>query len=664
MFAHHSLPEAVSKGRRKLFKQKERKAYFSQTIDLEDWMLPVMYQNRPVNFNLRDFTPQEEEAYFQQRELRHKISHTPFYGFFGRDLDIMTIEKRLLQHNMLLLRGMGGTGKSTLLDYLAWWWEKTGFVKRSFYFGYDERAFTLEQILFSLAKRLYDNREFALFQSSNLATQKGKIVDVLKSERFCLILGNCESITGSPLAIQNTLPKDEQEKLKGFLRDLSGGKSFIVFGSRGEEPWIGKETFKRNIHHLQGLDPEARSDLAVRILKEVDIEFPEHDPEFHHLMKLLAGYPLAMEVVLPNLKRYNPAQIIESLKAGDVDLERQNGKDKTESILKCVDYSHGNLSPDAQKLLLCFAPFNSVINLGWLPQYTEQLKRLPTFQDWPFQLWEEVIQETVNWGLMEPLGQDVPIMTRMEESPISLKDYDSFMNHRWIKPWISRYERDSLVAEAAVIRLMNDLYNINKEYREENERNIFKNIEKRVKTQDSFFKKFFKICCENAKTQGISQSNLQEFYEKVLDLGGVRFVCPYHDDVKFAINELIRPKLNDLGYATVLEEKCYVDKNYLDAGDEFGYRSYHFYVAVPAPIDIFGNVEFFTCEVQGRSELQHIWAAKSHDLIYKPSEGHKIEDQLVIDDMRQLSNILRAADQFFVSIRKRARGDRNDEENY
>jgi tetratricopeptide (TPR) repeat protein len=421
LFDHHTLPEAINRGRRQLHKQKERKAYFNQTIDLEDWLLPVFYQNRPVDFNLRDFTPQEEEAYYQKRELRHKITHQPVYGFFGRDLDIMAIEKRLLSNNMLLLRGMGGTGKSTLLDYLGWWWEKTGFVEQSFYFGYDETAFTLEQILFLLAKRLYDKQTFAAFQSSSLTTQKGKITDALKSERFCLILDNCESITGSPLAVPNTLPEDEQEKLKDFLQDLSGGKSFVLFGSRGEEAWLEKGTFKSNIHHLQGLDPEARSDLAVQILKEVDVPFPQDDPEFHHLMKLLAGYPLAMEVVLPNLKQYTPAQIIASLKAGDVNLERQDGKDKTESILKCVDYSHGNLSPDAQKLLLCFAPFNSVINLGFLPEYTEQLRKFPTFEDWPFQLWEEVIQETVNWGLMEPLGQGIPIMNLQPVFPFFLR---------------------------------------------------------------------------------------------------------------------------------------------------------------------------------------------------------------------------------------------------
>ena len=421
LFAYPSLAEAVSVGRRQLYKQKARKAYFNQTIDLEDWVLPVIYQNRPVEFNLRDFTPQEEEAYFQRRELRHKVTHVPVYDFVGRDLDILAIEKRLLRHNMLLLRGMGGSGKSTLLDYLASWWEKTGFVRQSFYFGYDESAYTLEQILFSLAKRLYDKHTFASFQASSRTTQKGKIMDTLKSERFCLILDNCESITGSPLAIPNSLPEEEQEKLKGFLHELARGKSFIVFGSRGEEAWLKDESFRDNIYQLQGLDQEARSDLALRILTKSDVEFPEHDPEFHRLMKLLAGYPLAMEVVLPNLKLRTAAEIIESLKAGDVDLERQDGKDKTESIIKCVDYSHSNLSPEAQKLLLCLAPFNSIVNLQFLPQYTEQLKQFTAFMDFPFHLWNEVILEAVNWGLMEQLGEDMRIVSLQPVFPFFLQ---------------------------------------------------------------------------------------------------------------------------------------------------------------------------------------------------------------------------------------------------
>jgi ABC-type lipoprotein export system ATPase subunit len=50
------------------------------------------------------------------------------YGFVGRDLDILQVERHLLRRrNLLPVRGMGGTGKTTLLRHLESWWRATGF---------------------------------------------------------------------------------------------------------------------------------------------------------------------------------------------------------------------------------------------------------------------------------------------------------------------------------------------------------------------------------------------------------------------------------------------------------------------------------------------------------------------------------------------------------
>ena len=79
-------------------------------------------------------------------------------------------------------------------------------------------------------------------------------------------------------------------------------------------------------------------------------------------MKLLAGYPLAMEVVLGNLARQSPAEVLAGLDAADVESFDAGGEAKTNNILKCVEYSHSNLSADAQKLLVCLAPFSGFID--------------------------------------------------------------------------------------------------------------------------------------------------------------------------------------------------------------------------------------------------------------------------------------------------------------
>jgi tetratricopeptide (TPR) repeat protein len=85
-----------------------------------------------------------------------------------------------------------------------------------------------------------------------------------------------------------------------------------------------------------------------------------------------------------------------------VKLDTPDSQEKTESILRCIDYSHSNLSPEAQQLLLCLAPFTSVIWLNMLDRYTEQLRQQPALAALPFEHWPEVIQEAQNWGLLSP----------------------------------------------------------------------------------------------------------------------------------------------------------------------------------------------------------------------------------------------------------------------
>ena len=176
------------------------------------------------------------------------------------------------------------------------------------------------------------------------------------------------------------------------------------------------------MYDLPGLDYEAQTDLAEAILKACQAprypELAEHQDDFKRLLKLLGGYPLAMEVVLSNLAQATPAQIIERLQAADVDLDNQKeSAKKTDSILKCIDYSHSNLSEEAQALLLCLAPFTGVFNAGWLKQYTELLKAQPLLADLPFDQWPTVLQEAVNWGLLRP-HKDLAQMGYLSLQPI------------------------------------------------------------------------------------------------------------------------------------------------------------------------------------------------------------------------------------------------------
>src|SRR5216683_6697870 len=404
LFAGEELSAAIRHARTELYNHKARQAYFEQQIDLEDWLLPVVYQNQPVQVQPREFTPGERAAWFERKAEEQRYSPPePHYGFVGRDLDILEIERRLLlKRNLLLVRGMGGAGKTTLLRHLGAWWHTTGFVERVFYFGYDEKAWTLEQIMMEMAQQLYGPQYYTNFQPLSLAARQAMLAHELRSANHLLILDNLESITGAELAIQHTLPPDEQTRLRSFLADLAKGRTLVLLGSRGGEDWLAKGTFEDTVYELPGLDPEAASTLADRILEKHKATKYRQETDFQKLLKLLDGFPLALEVILANLAHQAPGEVLAALQAGDVKLDTPGSQEKTESILRCIDYSHSNLSPEAQQLLLCLAPFTSVIWLNPLDNYTEQLRQQPALAALPFERWPDVLREAQNWGLLSP----------------------------------------------------------------------------------------------------------------------------------------------------------------------------------------------------------------------------------------------------------------------
>ena len=196
LFEGRTLDQAIRRARAELDADKARRAYFQQMIQLEDWLLPVVYQNRAVSLDLAPFSPEQRQAWLESRRVRYRPPRLA-YGFFGRDVDILRIERNLLTRgNVLLLRGMGGSGKTTLLHHLAMWWQTTGFIDRVFYFGYDAQAWTRQQIMHAITGKpgeLFDPGRFhGGFLSLNEELQQQDLAEALNGARHLLILDNLE----------------------------------------------------------------------------------------------------------------------------------------------------------------------------------------------------------------------------------------------------------------------------------------------------------------------------------------------------------------------------------------------------------------------------------------------------------------------------------------
>ncbi|WP_433296269.1 tetratricopeptide repeat protein [Actinoplanes sp. CA-030573] len=367
---------AAWEARRSLNDEKTRRGYFEQDLELEDWILPVVFAQRDSRLTLRPMTAAEQEVFYRRRE---QVGSPPAveYGFVGRDLDLHALERLLLSGpdaGQVLVRGMAGAGKSTLLAHAGWWWQRTGLVDQVFAFSYEQRAWTFEQVTRHIAQRLLSPVEFAGWEAMSEAARTGLVTDRLRAQRHLIVVDNAESITASPAAIPHALAEPQRGQLARFLSGLRGGRTLLLVGSREAESWLAPSTFAGNIYDLPGLDPQAATDLLDRILtRHGGIHWLTETADEHQrqaltkLMRLLDGYPLPMTVVLPQLATTPPAQILAEFDTG------QESADPTMAARRAIEYSHGKLDPALQSSILLLAPFTASIPVPALDGYVEAL---------------------------------------------------------------------------------------------------------------------------------------------------------------------------------------------------------------------------------------------------------------------------------------------------
>jgi tetratricopeptide (TPR) repeat protein len=395
---------ALHAARQALHDNAARQAYFDQRLDLEDWVLPVGFRQRPVQLRLRPMNDAEQAAFFQ-RQADAGDEPEPEYGFVGRDLEIQAVERRLLtgkDTNELLIQGMAGAGKSTLLRHLAWWWQRTSLVEHVFAFSYEDRAWTASQIIREIRARLLSPVEQTRADMMPGPAQLEQLAQLLRATRHLLILDNAESITATPAAIPHALDPAEQAEIRTLLSRLRGGQTLVLIGSREAEAWLAPGSFGENIYPLPGLDPQAASTLLDRILRRyAATRWLGDDAErqaLDDLVELLGGYPLPMTVVLPVLAATAPSQVLAELEAGG------SAVDPTEKITRAIEYSHGKLDPALQDSLLLLAPFTAVIPGPALDHYRDILLGDSTVQVTSADL-DGAVAEAVRVGLAAPHPQ-------------------------------------------------------------------------------------------------------------------------------------------------------------------------------------------------------------------------------------------------------------------
>src|SRR5216683_612786 len=243
---------------------------------LEDWLLPVLYQQVPVDFG---FARQSKVEVLESRLPKDVQEHRDEYGFIGRDGPILDMERALhRQAPCILIQGLGGVGKTTLAHGFLRWLDQTGGLEDALWFDFREIR-TAESVINKIGQGFYGG-------NFGIAPNKLELLArAMEKVRVLMVWDNFESTA-------HNLPAEDRAELSRFLDAIRGTRGKVIMTSRSPEEWL--KPSQRFEIRLGGLDGEERWEYCEVILRELGLKVDRDDPELKELMDQLRGHPLAM----------------------------------------------------------------------------------------------------------------------------------------------------------------------------------------------------------------------------------------------------------------------------------------------------------------------------------------------------------------------------------
>ncbi|MEH2093942.1 tetratricopeptide repeat protein [Nostoc sp.] len=363
------IATAVAAGRKSMSIDKMRPSP-KGNLPLQDWLVPVLYQQEPYT----PFVPKKTAPSFA--DLMAQADNTPesskavglpdesAYGFIGRDYEILRLERAFRQNHLVLVQGMGGVGKTELAAGFARWLNDTQGRTGGMFFTSFEQGAGLSQVINQIGRALGGER----FSQMMPDKQEDVVRQYLQTNPCLLIWDNFEPVNGFPTGNEPLLSGEERNKLKRFLKELRGGKSWVLITSRREEPWLD---CGYSLINLRGLSQADAQELAAKILQTVDVERKNLPAEYLELLKLLGGHPLSLRVVLPHLQTQTPVQLIEALRRGLDTFRGQEEEGREKSLTVSLDYSFAKLSERTRQHLPFLALFSERVNAVWLCKFSK-----------------------------------------------------------------------------------------------------------------------------------------------------------------------------------------------------------------------------------------------------------------------------------------------------
>ncbi|MCI5183650.1 MAG: tetratricopeptide repeat protein, partial [Candidatus Electrothrix sp. AW1] len=336
-------------------------------LELQDWFVPVLYQDRddPQLFSCR---PGEAEILRLQKGRQLQLGNMPAppdHSFIGRSRKLLKLERLLEQEQYAVIRGSGGMGKTALASELGRWllrckrFQRAAFVSLEPHCVQDARG-----VLDALGRQLLPQYSVASYpeqEGDALAKARQPVERALRDFPTLLLFDNMESVLPDH-AGQKPAGAADVDELLDLCHKLAEAapNCCLLFTSREAlpKPFAGV----KNKVELGRLDRHEAIKLVEQVMAEHGWEPPSSDSattpeEVTDLVEAVNFHPRAL--VLLAQEAVNGVRVTAKSAAELMArLEAKNPNDRENSLYASVELSLRRLPLDVREQIKGLAVFH------------------------------------------------------------------------------------------------------------------------------------------------------------------------------------------------------------------------------------------------------------------------------------------------------------------
>jgi tetratricopeptide (TPR) repeat protein len=344
--------QAMLAGQSELQTNTFRGKVFTGDLNLQDWFVPVLFQEEQDPQLIREVPAAHVQAIFaRQQELAlGELPAEPDYGFVGRSRELLKAERALENRRYVVLQGEGGEGKTTLAADLARWLILTQRFRRAAFVKMDEDG-DRRKTLFAIGQQLVP--DYISRAERNLDDALKLIERALDEDATAIVFDNMESVlppaTGSEVA-----SAFDPDVLKGIL-DLCGalsksGATRIIFTSREPLP----EPFAGNVQRVGRLDRPDAIRLVGRVLGEGKLmphsgDAGESEEEIEALVDAVGCHARSLVLLAGEVAAEGVRHATGNLHQLMASLEKKHPGERERSLLASVELSLRRLPVETRR---------------------------------------------------------------------------------------------------------------------------------------------------------------------------------------------------------------------------------------------------------------------------------------------------------------------------